>query len=715
MAPSQGTEILLKALVFADSCDNNATAVFSPTKYLHSKPVITWQLSTLARYGVKEIIVLSAKPIEIPYEDPLHRLKITQLSSPSWCGEGDALREIEGRSDIRPQDDFIVVRSGSIFNINVSKLVEQHKARKAADRNWLLTSVLRRGTAGASTGVVIAVDLKSGTMLKYSERCTSGVSIDVNSSSSGLASGGIVEIASNIVDTGLDVCSPEVLLEFKENFDFDRLRALTMEKLESGDAETLGNRMFAHFTDSCSGEYAARIDSLAELSQVTIDVFNGWMLPISLRSVCAPSKVHHFDNDVYVCSSADQDCETKKSAKSFHAGKWNGQNCVVGQNTKIGANVRIRNSVIGEDVVIGEGVVIENSIILSYVSIESDVIIKESIISNKCTVGKSAKIPNNCLLDDGVIIGKDFQGISPRSLISTRPVKEFYEEQDTDDEDSENNINDLSGSFGKVRVNDDSKDKLWRAEDVGLNGVGYPVAAPLAKSDMFFSSQCASFFSADASDQEDDMEQSPNSLNKSDYQHGQTAQNGFELCADELNMLPLALNTSIREFHVEVFELLERGRLENVDINNTILEANSLRLSYNVKVSQYIAGIVDGIARNSIADCERRGDANVYAAFVRYMESHMPLLEKYIETSDESRDFQVVATLSMLYGSEGNNLMQLLFVLYNQDVIEKEGICLWASKEQEAIAAGRSPNSPYDIVKPFIDKLGDAEESDEED
>lgn len=708
MAAGQRGEIFLKALVFADSCDNSAAAVFSAKSYLHSKPVLVWQLSTLARYGVKEAIVLSAKPIDVQYTDPLHRLKIIKLSSPSWRGEGDALREIESRTDIRPQDDFLVVRSGSIFNINVSKLVAQHKARKAKDRNWLLTSVLRRGTSGASTSVVVAVESESGTILKYSDRCTTGVSIDVKSSSAALDQGGAVEIASNVVDTGLDVCSPEMLLEFKENFDFSCVRSLTKEKLDSGDAETLGNRMFAHFTNSSAGEYAARIDSLASLAQVTKDVFNGWMLPISLGNISAPKQVHNFKGDVFICPSLDADCKTKKSAQSFNNGSWSGRNCVVGLKTQICASSQIENSVIGDNVVIGEGCGIKNSIILNNVTVGSYAMIEDSIVSEKCVVRKGANVPQNCLLDEGVIIGEDFQGMHARSLISVRSRKDFDSEED--DEEGEEDVNGLADSLEHTHVHESQANRSWRVDDVGLDGAGYIVYAPLPKCDPFFSSQCASFFlGVDGSDEEDELEESDH-----DLEDNQFAQNGEWESANNLDMLPLSVTDSTIKFHREVYELLERSWLDNVDISNTILEANSLRFSFDVTSSEFIAAIADGAARNAIADCESRGDRNVYAAFLDCIEKIKPIVESYVETADELRDFKVTATLSLLYENEGSYFLQLLVVLYNQDIIEREGICLWASKEQAAIASGQRQNSPFADVKPFVDRLAGEDEDEDE-
>ncbi len=77
-----------------------------------------------------------------------------------------------------------------------------------------------RGTAGVPASIVIfiAVESGSGILIKYEERCTIGLSIDGRAESAGLDLGGCVEIYSDVVDTGLDACTPEVLIDVKDNF-----------------------------------------------------------------------------------------------------------------------------------------------------------------------------------------------------------------------------------------------------------------------------------------------------------------------------------------------------------------------------------------------------------------------------------------------------------------------------------------------------------------
>lgn len=688
----KNSEMPLKALVFADTCDNSSSTLFAAEKFLHSKPVLAWQLSTLARFGVKEAIVLSSNPIEVPYSDPLQRMKITKVSSPGWHGEGDALRDIDGRSDIRPQDDFLIVRSGAVFNMDVMRLVKEHKERRVKDRNWLLTSVFRRGTAGAPSGLVIAVESGSGTLIKFDERCTSGVSLDVKASNAGLENGGSVEICSDVVDVGLDVCAPDLLVEFKDNFDFDRVRALTREKLESGDAETLGNRMYAHFTNSARGEYASRIDTLAALAQTTADVFNGWMHPVSLGTVAAPHQVHHFEPDVFFCPSVEPGCATKLSAQAYVAKQWSGRNSVIGRNASIGEGARIWNSVIGDGVAIGKGAVIDNSIVCNNSTVEPNAVIDQCVLSEKSVVRKGSKLPSNCFLDSGVVIGPDFCALKAGSMVSTQPDSVFCPEGDFDGDHEEDAVDSLANEVA-----------AWQLEEVGHGGVGRLVSAGLSGKDPFFAVGVpSSILGEDVSDEEDELEERANGdADMFDGENGVPV-NGTQ--ARDANQLLTYLDADMVEFHREICELFERDRVEHIALDNTILEANSLRLSYDLTFPEMLAGVIIGIARSTMTDYRSRNDSNVYAGFVHAFRKYAPVTTKYTQLS-KAHDFETVSILSLTFASEGATLSPLLKVLYEADVVDEEGILLWAEKEQAAVTSREKNTSPIEQCRAVVEWL----------
>ena len=649
MAPSKNTtEInLLKALVFADKCDGSSKPIFEATSFLHGVPVLDWQLAALARGGVSEAVVLSSRQLENVWSDPLERMKVTKFTGAGWTCEGDALRDVEARSDIRPQDDFIIVRAGAIFNISMLSLVMEHKKRRTKDRNWLLSSVLGRDTANVAPSVIIAVD-NDGALLRYAEKIDA---IEVG------ISAGNIRLLSDVVDTGVDVCAPELLLEFKENFDYDRVRALTIEKLDSGDAETMGNRMFARFIDPASGEYAARIQSLATLKHVSQDVFNGWLKPLA-----HPACPKHIGSDVY-----DRNFSKKKSIER----NWKGQNVVLGINARIESGASVRNSILGDGTFVSEGCVLSNCILGNSVQIEADACVSHSILENNVVIKQGVTIPNNCYIDSGVVVDEKFSALKPFSLVSTRRDEEFLSsQQDFDDEDE---LVDGVQNLNVANTGVASK----TLDEIGEGGKGRIVDHSNVTDDTFFG-----------------IVQDEGDVDNSEVDEFERTESHVP---DTDNNVVNGAPDSVGELRREIFELLEKDRLENVAMDNTLLEANSLRLSYDVTFSEMLVGVVLAVARNAIAVADA-SDGNHFAAFKEFFERYAPLTEKYVSES-ENDAVKVVGRIADAFSKEGKKLKELFAVLYEFDIIEEEPILEWADGEASKI------DSPLAHVIEFVDWL----------
>lgn len=656
MAPGKkAPEISLKALVFADVCDGRAP-VFDAVTQLHNAKILSWQLAALARYGVKEVVVLSTTPVEMEYNDPLGRIKIEHLCQPSWQCEGDALREVETRADLRPTDDFVLVRAGAVFNIPAKRLVEEHKKRRAKDRNWLTTTVLDYN--GGDVAVIVGED---GALRKFVQ----------NNEEIALPMDGNLEIYSRVNDCGIDVCAPEFLLEFKENFDFDTVRALTVEKLESGDAETMGNLMYARFVDHVKGEYANRAANLDKLAEISRDLLFGWMSPISIFHVL-PKYAEVPGNLLTVGNSP-------KNSSSC-------RNSVIGTSSSLAPKASIASSVLGNNVTVGHGATIINCIVLDNAVIESGASIENSIVSSDVVIKKGAKCPTRCVLDQGITVGENFK-LEPGTLVTKRSDAELKPQDfDADEEDDEDDADADVTAEGvrKISIDKDERD-AWNEDQVGVGGVGRAVTKDAAEIDPFLGiSQ-----EEDFEDDDDEVDLLEKIIDEAD---------------DDANSENFDLDKS-EEFQQELIELLEKARIENVDMDNTLLEAHSLRMTYDVTFSHMLAAVCVALTRNAIATSTNT--AGIFGQLQRTFVTYKPLTEKYIQ--DDAVD--VIYRLVKHFADEGKILSQLFCVLYYQDVVEEDAILKWATQED---ACARSDN-PYVDLKEFIQWLKDGDEDDDED
>ena len=68
-------------------------------------------------------------------------LRVLKSNAPCYS-PGDALREVEARGGIK--SDFVLVPGDVLSNLQLGPLIEAHKARRAVDRDAVLTTVMKR-------------------------------------------------------------------------------------------------------------------------------------------------------------------------------------------------------------------------------------------------------------------------------------------------------------------------------------------------------------------------------------------------------------------------------------------------------------------------------------------------------------------------------------------------------------------------------------------
>lgn len=697
----------LKAIVFADACGGDERLNLAEGKTLLNTPILTWQLIALARYGVKEAIVLSSEPIPKIEQDPLKRMKVTPLSSTSWTGEGDALRDVESRDDLRPVDDFILVRHGTVFNVDVSRLVAEHKQRRNIDRNWLITTAFRKGTGSSGAGLVVAVDSATGTLVKYVEKVPeTGFNIDVKAENAGLIQGGSMEICSDVMDIGLDVCAVDFMTEFRENFYYDKVRSYIKEKLEGGEAEVFGNRMYAHFLKSAEGEYGSRITSLATLSQTSSDALNGWMSPLSESITLASVRygnAYEYNKEYMV------------------------EQCSIGYNVDIGVGSTIVDSVIGSYVSIGSDTVIAHSIIMNNVAIADRTEIERSIIDTRCVIREDSLIPRHCYIDREVYLGLGCRGLPEHSMVTNKDMKEFNaigSDEESDGSGSlESENSDRSGGQISAQAQSTSAEANLETEiypALGVGGKGNVVDLSIThKLDCLFVPK-ALRSNVYEEDLQDEIEEEDSSVEGEDEATtGVKSANG-EVDAIAHNLEEVGLENTgkddhddrVVKFNEEVFETMERAFSENVESDNTALEINSLKLVYHCSFSETLTGVVAGIAK---AAQMTSNAATLYRAVHAGIENYQSIISKF-NKEDETHQLQVAAKLANALSPDGDLLSYVFKIMYELDIIEESAILAWAASVRTETAQGTSGSSmaEHQRVKELLEWLEDTDDEDED-
>jgi translation initiation factor eIF-2B subunit epsilon len=200
-----------------------------------------------------------------------------------------------------------------------------------------------------------------------------------------------VQFRSDLLDCHIDICSPEVLLQFADNFDYHDIRKQFIHN-EVVNWE-LGMHIFGYVLQN---EYAARVHEPRSYHAVCQDIINRWVSPLVPDSVLLPdSSCTHIGRYVY----KENNVRISRSAKI-------GPGVVIGRGAIIDDFVEISDSVIGRDCKIRANTIVKDSHIWARSEIQENSKVHSSIICEDVVVKKSAIVPRGCILSQGVVIGE---------------------------------------------------------------------------------------------------------------------------------------------------------------------------------------------------------------------------------------------------------------------------------------------------------------------
>ena len=149
----------------------------------------------------------------------------------------------------------------------------------------------------------------------------------------------------DLVDTGIDLCSPEVLVQVSDNYDYQHLRtdylANELVNLE------LGFRFYIH---ELRNGYAARISDPRTYDLISRDVVRRWVYPLApdanfcpaLRSGYRIARRHNY-REVGEATGAGADGRVSLArTATLRRGCVVGAGCVVGEHAALDCAVLVR-------------------------------------------------------------------------------------------------------------------------------------------------------------------------------------------------------------------------------------------------------------------------------------------------------------------------------------------------------------------------------------
>lgn len=488
----------LKAIIIPENFTNNLHPLTEFTNELllpiASVPYIEYVVEMLLNIGITQIIfVLKNKSQMVKDYIKTYMRDITKknpnifriLVNDSLKSVGDCLREVLKENLIN--SDFILMRGLTITTFNLEQAIKVHlNTKEKLDKNCLITSIFKRfkneyniKTNYDSNILITSKDTKQ--ILQYESiksdckkiKCNENIKFSMKPSESR-----VFEIKVDMFDAFIDICSPELLNHFNDNFDYKDLR-------DDLYANYLVSEMYLdtfYFYEIDQKYYCNTVKNLESYLKITFEIINRWAYPLfSLDKFNLSEKLGikyvYSHNNVYLGTGKDSLLSTsfinlskRYSTSDFrtttygYIGNYAIQvsadittklsRSVVGSQTILEPYTEITNSIIGKNCAIGKNTLIKNSIVFEDTTIEEDVEILDSVICLGTKISKGTKL-KNCFIGSYIELNTDNKRLNTQNKTNFSNMRIYSEKNE--------NPKYFTQSFNKV-INE-NEDNLVDSDD----------------------------------------------------------------------------------------------------------------------------------------------------------------------------------------------------------------------------------------------------------
>ncbi|KAH7382805.1 nucleotide-diphospho-sugar transferase [Cadophora sp. MPI-SDFR-AT-0126] len=455
-------EETLQAVVLADSFETrfNPFTLETPRCLLPlaNTPLIEYTLEFLAMSGVADIyIYCGAHTAEVERyiqaskwhpssaASPFNSLEIVKTTARSV---GDAMRDLDSRDLIT--GDFLLVHGDLVSNLPIDAALAAHRARRIADKNAIMTMILRSGGLGThrtkSQGItpVFVIDPTKSRCLHYEEMNPLQANKYVNIDPELLSDHHELEIRTDLIDCGIDICTPDVLALWAESFDYEVPRRHFLHGVLK-DYELNGKTIH---TEVVEEHYAARVFNLQSYEAVSKDVLGRWTYPLVPDSNLLAGQSYRFERGGLCKENGVILARTCKVGKRTVIGKDTSigdgsvvSNSIIGRRCHIGKNVTIHNAYIWDDVVVGDGSTVERAIVASEASVGRNCKVQQgALISYRVRIADNQEVKENSRITCAKRKSDDYVEDAPLVPTDTAIVGEggsgygFDDDSDAEDE-----------------------------------------------------------------------------------------------------------------------------------------------------------------------------------------------------------------------------------------------------------------------------------------
>jgi len=601
------------------------------------------------------------------------------------------MRDLDARAILA--NDFLVVYGDIVSNLPLESALAAHRERRTKDKNAIMTMVLREAgihhrTKSEHVNPVFVIDPSKDRCVHYEQMRPRQSDRYVNLDPDILKEHDEIEVRQDLIDCGIDICTPDVLALWSDNFDYEYPRKGFLHSVLK-DYELNGKTIHTHIV---TDHYAARVKNLRAYGAVTKDVVGRWAYPI-----CPDTNLVR-----------DQTFRLVKGNIYKEYGVMLARSCVIGSKTVIGRSSSVdersivKNSVIGRNCIIGRNCKIDGAYLWDNVRIGDGTIVKDAIIAHDTSIGKRCKIMPGSLLSFGLQI-KDNTTVPENSRITCLNPDGKWEPSDKTTE-SKQTAAGLGGKGFTYAPKDDEEDE----EHLGLGPNSFYNMAERSHS----AESISTIHSDDGDDDSDDWTEGPS--------HGgrdRSASFGSigSVVSDDSQVDTRAAVDFHHDAAASIYDSLQKGD----ESANMQLELTALRMSADASPGQVRRAVVAAFMKR-IAGLVEEGQTPAQAVRAT-VPPHKMLLERTVFDRGEAHaakpdqvELLLLVQQDLCHRRDGEHVM--LYAsneLIMGDVVDAEGFeQWWADPRSEGSEEMKKVRS---LMGQFMDAILESDSEEEKD
>lgn len=571
--------------------------------------------------------------------------------------------------------DFLLVSGDVVSNLSLEPALAKHRARREKDKNAIMTMVLREAgqehrTKSTGRRPIFVIDPDADRCVHYDElghQNKNGRHVRLDADM--LKAHSQLEVREDLIDCYIDICTPDVLSLWSDNFDYESVRQSFLSEVLK-DYELTRKTIHTYVVVD---QYAARVQSLRAYNAITKDVMSRWTYPLCPDSNLVKGQSYHLGRGkIYQEDGVTlaRTCIVKSRS-------------ILGENASLADGTIVGDSVLGRRCRIGKNVIIDSSYLWDDVVVGDGSSVRQAIIANDVVIGKNCKIEPGALISFGVRIA-DNTTVAGTSKVTRAERREHIDGAPID------------------------------SSIVGKGGDGYLYCED-SESDTTSTTSNLLYQLPRASISDSSI----STLNSEEYEHEKfpTSSRRSSVLSD-----PSEDTAKSRDFHLEaaasILDGLQKGDLPE----NILLELNSYRMSVDANphevrhavVAAFVKRISSLIGGDDAAGTTAQSPQEVITELLGKYKAIVGrnIFDKDEDSKVDQIDFLLLVQREVVGKAQAESIM--LFVAkecYDLDIVEEDGVLQWWEDDRSQTDDLRSVRA---LTEPFIVFLREAEEESDE-